>query len=162
MSTFEIFTIGVYGLTKDQFFNKLTDNKIDTFCDIRRRRGVRGSEYSFVNSKKLQDQLLRLNINYIHIFELSTPDEIRKLQYEADKKINVSQRKRETLSETFISVYKKEILQKFDFQNFINRLKSMGAKRIVLFCVEKNPAACHRSLVAAHLHRKFGYKVQDL
>ena len=48
-----IFTIGVYGLTEDDFFQKLISSSIDTFCDIRRRRGVRGAKYAYVNSKKL-------------------------------------------------------------------------------------------------------------
>ena len=39
----KIYTIGVYNSTEQEFFNKLVDNNIDTFCDIRQRRGVRGS-----------------------------------------------------------------------------------------------------------------------
>lgn len=50
----EFFTIGLYNSSDEAFFGKLKENKIDTFCDIRQRRGVRGAKYSFVNSKKLQ------------------------------------------------------------------------------------------------------------
>ena len=39
----KIFTIGVYGKTADQFFSALTEHQIDVFCDIRQRRGLRGS-----------------------------------------------------------------------------------------------------------------------
>ena len=53
----EFYTIGVYNSDKEQFFNKLIENGIDTFCDIRQRRGVRGREYSFVNSNRLQATL---------------------------------------------------------------------------------------------------------
>lgn len=53
----EFFTIGVYNSTENEFFNKLTQNNIDTFCDIRQRRGVRGAKYSFVNSNRLQEKL---------------------------------------------------------------------------------------------------------
>ena len=53
----EFFTIGVYNSTEKEFFEKLTQNNIDTFCDIRQRRGVRGSKYSFVNSNRLQQRL---------------------------------------------------------------------------------------------------------
>jgi len=45
----EFYTIGVYNSTEKEFFDKLTKNNIDTFCDIRQRRGVRGSKYAFVN-----------------------------------------------------------------------------------------------------------------
>ncbi len=162
MEQMEFFTIGVYGSTADSFFKKLTENNIDTFCDIRQRRGVRGAEYSFVNSKRLQDRLAELNIKYIHITELATPDAIKKIQYEADKKQNTGQRKREILSREFIDAYTKVIVSKFDFSNFINQFKSAGSARIVLFCVEKNPLACHRSIVAEHLHEFYSFSIKDL
>lgn len=158
----EIFTIGVYGSDSQLFFNKLIDNNIDTFCDIRRRRGVRGSEYAFVNSKRLQKRLEELNINYLHIIELSTPEQIRNIQYSVDKTHNISQRRRETLSPEFITAYKNRVLKNFNFQNLINQLESMDAKKVVLFCVEKNPAACHRSLVAEQFHKRYGSGITNL
>ena len=81
-----IFTIGVYGSTSEQFFQKITENKIDTFIDIRRRRAVRGSVYSFVNSNRLQNKLKELGINYIHILELAPTNEIRNFQLSEDAK----------------------------------------------------------------------------
>jgi len=57
----EFYTIGVYNSTEQEYFKKLTDNNIDTFCDIRQRRGVRGSQYSFVNSNRLQAKLNELD-----------------------------------------------------------------------------------------------------
>ncbi len=53
----KIYTIGVYGSTEEEFFGKLTKSKIDLFCDIRQRRGVRGRQYAFVNSSYLQKKL---------------------------------------------------------------------------------------------------------
>lgn len=158
----EIFTIGVYGSNSQLFFKKLTDNKIDTFCDIRRRRGVRGSEYAFVNSKRLQKRLKELNINYLHLIELSTPEDIRKIQYSADKELKISQRKREKLSTKFITAYKNRVLKNYNFQNLIDQLELLDAKKVVFFCVEKNPEACHRSLVTDQLHKKFGAVITDL
>jgi len=57
----KFYTIGVYNSTEQEYFKKLTDNNIDTFCDIRQRRGVRGSQYSFVNSNRLQAKLNELD-----------------------------------------------------------------------------------------------------
>ncbi len=162
MSKIQLYTIGVYGFTAGSFFGKLIENKIDTFCDIRRRRGVRGAEYSFANSRKLQERLAELNINYLHIIDLSPTDEIRKIQYVRDKEEHKSQRKRDSLSREFISAYKKEILSKFDFQSLVDQLESSRAGRVVLFCVERNPDACHRSLAAEALQKKYGYKVKHL
>lgn len=39
-----IVTIGVYGFDEQSFFQALQDAQIDTLCDIRARRGVRGSD----------------------------------------------------------------------------------------------------------------------
>ena len=72
-----IFTIGVYNSTEDSFFGKLTKNHIDMFCDIRQRRGVRGSLYRYVNSNYLQAKLKELGINYTYIKELAPTSEIR-------------------------------------------------------------------------------------
>jgi hypothetical protein len=44
----KFYTIGVYGSTEKDFFEKLIENRIDTFCDIRQRRGVRGRLNIFV------------------------------------------------------------------------------------------------------------------
>ena len=162
MKHIKIFTIGVYGNSSDSFFNMLVGYNIDTFCDIRNRRAVRGSEYSFVNSKRLQARLTELGIKYLHIPELSTPDAIRKIQYEADKKLGTTQRKRETLSEPFISAYKKEILKYFDFKSFLNELETINASRVVLFCVEKSPFACHRSIVSDYFRKKYKFPVKHL
>jgi uncharacterized protein (DUF488 family) len=155
-------TMGVYGLTEKEFFSKLQENNIDTFIDIRRRRAVRGSEYSFANSKKLQSKLTKSGINYIHIPELSPTDEIRKLQDAEDEKSGTSQRKREKLSSVFISAYKNQILKHYSLNILMEDLKKMGTKKALLFCVERNPNACHRSLVAEKLKTKYRTNVIHL
>ena len=143
----EFYTVGVYNSTEKDFFGKLLDNGIDTFCDIRQRRGVRGSKYSFVNSKKLQSKLEELNISYKHILDLAPTTDIRNLQKLADSQNNQLKRNRQELGTVFKSAYKNQVLRKFDFREFLIDLKKGGSKRIVLFCVEEHPKACHRSLV---------------
>jgi hypothetical protein len=69
------YTIGVYNKSEQEFFNSLIGNNIDTFCDIRQRRGVRGSKYSFVNSTRLQEKLSNLDIKYGHIIDLAPTQE---------------------------------------------------------------------------------------
>ena len=130
MNKAQLYTIGVYGSSADSFFGKLTENRIDTFCDIRRRRGVRGSEYSFANSKRLQNRLSDLKINYLHIPALSPTDDIRKIQYVHDKAAHTSQRKRDSLSDEFIALYKKEILNNFDFQDLIDQLDAFKFEEV--------------------------------
>src|SRR5690349_192362 len=135
------FTIGVYNSTPQEFFEKLIANRIDTFCDIRQRRAVRGSSYAFVNSNKLQKKLAELNINYKHILELAPSKEIRELQYQADSNKGEGKRERTNLDGKFISEYKMKVLEKFDFDTFIENLENAYSKRIVLFCVEELPEA---------------------
>lgn len=145
-----LFTIGVYGLTNEEFFEKLTSNNIDTFCDIRRRRGVRGSKYSFVNSKRLQARLLEFGISYVHILELSPTKEIREKQKEEDKRYKILKRERTGLGDVFVNEFKEHHLNNFDPNNFYE-LIGKNAINVALFCVENEHKACHRSLVADFL-----------
>lgn len=158
----EFFTIGVYNSTEQEFFNKLVENKIDTFCDIRQRRAVRGSKYAFVNSNRLQNKLAELDIKYGHVLQLAPPKEIRELQKQADLQKGELKRERQELGEVFSTEYKHRILEAFDFDTFIEHLENVGAKRVVLFCVEENPAACHRSIVSNKLQDKYHYKVTHI
>lgn len=157
----EFFTIGVYHSKEEEFFKKLTENGIDTFCDIRQRRGVRGSQYSFVNSGRLQQKLSELDIKYGHIVDLAPTIEIRELQKDADAQKGELKRDRNSLGSVFVKAYKDNILNKFDFNYFLEKLEEMGARKIVLFCVEERAEACHRSLVAEKLE-KLGFKITHL
>jgi uncharacterized protein (DUF488 family) len=143
----DIYTIGVYGASDKEFFQKLTDHDIDTFCDIRLRRAVRGSQYAFANSQRLQDKLAALSIKYLHETNLAPTPEIIKLQDKFDQARKIQRRKREELTDVFKTAYKNEILSKFDTRQFIKDVEKSGSKKVVLFCVESSPGACHRSLV---------------
>ena len=157
----DIFTIWVYGSTEQQFFSKLTENGIDIFCDIRQRRGVRGSHYAFVNSKRLQDKLAEMGISYIYLKGLSPTKEIRAAQKESDKRNGIQKKDRTRLGDVFINGYREHIAD-YDFHEMVEELKDMGANKVVFFCVEESPYACHRSIVAEKLHKQFGYPVNHL
>lgn len=152
------YTIGVFGSKENEFFQKLIDNNIDTFCDIRQRRGVRGSEYAFVNSNRLQQKLNDLDIKYGHVLELAPTSDIRELQKEADAQKGELKRSRQELGQIFKIEYKNKILKNFDFGAFIEKLDDVGADKVVLFCVEEKPEACHRSIVSDKLE-SLGYKI---
>jgi uncharacterized protein (DUF488 family) len=156
------YTVGVYHTTSQEFFQKLVKNKIDTFCDIRQRRAVRGAMYAFANSNRLQKKLSELNIDYLHIDGLAPTTAMRELQYKSDEKKGMGKRDREELSPDFSQAYRKEILSRFDLQGLINQLEAMDAKRVVLFCVEEKAVACHRSIVANELQKRFGFQVSHL
>jgi uncharacterized protein (DUF488 family) len=158
----EFYTIGVYNSTEKDFFDKLTQNKIDTFCDIRQRRGVRGSKYSFVNSNRLQEKLNGLEIKYGYIQGLAPSTEVRELQKEIDLEKGELKNERQELGKVFVIEYKNRILKNFDFEKFFESLDQIGANRIALFCVEEHAGACHRSIVAEKLSTDYNYKITHL
>jgi len=156
------YTIGVYGSTENEFFAKLKNYNIDLFCDIRQRRGVRGKQYSFVNSNKLQNKLKELNIDYLHLKELAPTNEIRAKQREYDKQNNILKRERLKLSEIFINEYNNLILKNYDFSKLLSYIEENNYQNIVFFCVEREFLACHRSLVAKKLKEIYDFNVIDI
>ncbi len=161
MKTPKIITIGVYGFDAESFFNALQAANVDTFCDIRSRRGVRGATYAFANSQRLQARLLALGIRYRHCKALAPTKAVRDKQTAADKATKTAKRERTTLGEAFIEAYHTECLAHFEPQSLLDELES-DAQVIALFCVEREPAACHRSLVAAKLATELGLEVEDI
>ncbi len=157
----KIVTIGVYGFDADSFFDALCKAEVDTFCDIRSRRGVRGATYAFANSKRLQARLAELDIRYIHRKDLGPTKVVREKQAAADKATKTAKRKRTELGEAFIKAYHTECLTAFDPQSLIEELES-DAQIVALFCVETAPEACHRSLVADKLAKTFNLEVEDI
>lgn len=156
-----IVTIGVYGYDEEVFFKALTDAGVDTFCDIRQRRGMRGAKYAFVNSNRLQDRLERVGIRYCHFRQLAPDQSVRGLQKAADETAGTGKRTRSNLSDEFIEAYSRECLSTFGAQDFIRELGE-DAKVVALFCVEREPAACHRSLVAQRLSQELELDVRHL
>ncbi len=157
----KIVTIGVYGFDEAGFFRALKDAKVDTFCDIRDRRGVRGSTYAFVNSQRLQARLADLGICYLHRKDLAPSKAVRAKQAEMDKATKTAKRQRMELGQAFIEGYLHECLTHFRPKSLLDDLKP-DAQVVALFCVEREPAACHRSLVADKLAKELSCKVEHI
>ena len=151
-------SIGVYGFTADAFFQALQRVGVDTFCDIRWRRCVRGRDYAFANSGRLQRRLAEMSIRYLHLRELAPTPALRQRQAAADKAQGTTKRKRTALGEVFITGYREERLAPFDSRGFIQEL-GPASRVVALFCVEREPAACHRSLLAERLQQDLGVEV---
>lgn len=157
----KIITIGVYGFSEETFFKSLQEARVDTFCDIRQRRGVRGATYAFANSQRLQKRLAELGVRYLYRRDLAPTKAIRQGQQEADKAEKVAKRQRAVLGQAFIDAYQAEILEGFDPQLFLDDLTD-DTQVVALFCVEREPAACHRLLVADKLQLELGFEVEHL
>ncbi|MCA9428265.1 MAG: DUF488 domain-containing protein [Candidatus Omnitrophica bacterium] len=161
MNLSKLITIGVYGYTEEEFFDSLKKARVDTFCDIRRRRGLRGSKYAFANSERLQERLEEMGIRYLHFKDLSPSEKLIRYQGKVDQEQGVPRRERSDLCEEFIEGYENEVLKDFDASAFVEEL-GPEASRIALFCVEGEPTACHRSLLANYLAKAMGVKVEHL
>ena len=157
--TLRLVTIGVYGFSEAAFFDALRVAGVDTLCDIRWRRGVRGAEYAFANSARLQARLGELGIRYLHRRELAPPPALRQRQAEADVAENTAKRKRFVLSDAFIAGYQQERLTNFDSRQFIEGL-GVEPRVVALLCVEREPGACHRSLLAERLKQDLGATIE--
>jgi len=57
MSETRLCTIGVYGFDAGSFLRALQTADVRVLLDVRQRRGVRGPEYAWANSTRLQAAL---------------------------------------------------------------------------------------------------------
>jgi uncharacterized protein (DUF488 family) len=145
-----IATIGVYGFTVDAFLDALAGGGVELLLDLRQRRGVRGPDYAWANSARLQQALAAAGIGYRHVKDLAPTTEMRRLQYREDDRQGVGKRNRTVLAPDYARRYTREILDPFDLGALVAELPSDSTT--ALLCVEDDPEACHRSLVAARLH----------
>ncbi|BAL98305.1 MULTISPECIES: DUF488 domain-containing protein [Caldilinea] len=157
----KIVTVGVYGFTAQSFFLALQRAGVDTVCDIRRRRSVRGREYAFANRRRLEMELAALGIRYVHRLDLAPGPELREQQQRIDEEERIAKRQRVRLSPAFIEAYQRQCLGLFDAHRFVVELGD-DARVVAFLCVETVPSACHRALVAEWLSRKLDLPVEHL
>jgi uncharacterized protein (DUF488 family) len=153
-------TIGVYGFTAESFLDALREAGMSLLLDVRQRRGVRGSEYAWANSQRLQAALADAGIEYRHLPELAPTTELRHLQYAEDARQGVGKRSRSELAPEYVRRYTSEILDRVDLAPIAEGLPADGAA--ALLCVERDPEACHRSLIAAALESEHGVPVTHI
>lgn len=154
-----IATIGVYGFARDSFLATLADAGVDLLLDVRQRRGVRGSEYAWANARRLQDALAEAGIGYSHLKELAPTTELRQLQYREDDRLGEGKRSRTVLAPEYARLYIEQILDSLDLGPIV---KWIGGSPAALLCVERDPEACHRSLIATRLRDEWGFEVEHL
>jgi uncharacterized protein (DUF488 family) len=153
-------TIGVYGFTAPSFLGALREANVRQLLDVRQRRGVRGAEYAWANAARLQAALAKAEIEYRHHKELAPTTELRQLQYREDARRGVGKRSRTELAPEYLERYTREILDRVDLAPIV---ESMPADSVsALFCVERDPEACHRSLIAERLATEHGLPVVHL
>jgi uncharacterized protein (DUF488 family) len=153
-------TIGVYDWTLERFLAALAEADVALLVDVRQRRGVRGHEYAWANAARLQAALAEAGIAYSHHKELAPTTELRELQYREDDRLGVGKRHRAELAPAFREHYLHEILDRADLGPLVAELPA--GRAAALLCVERDPEACHRSLVAERLASDYRVRVRHL
>ncbi len=153
-------TVGVYGFSLDAFLATLAAAEVTQLLDVRQRRGVRGSQYAWANARRLQAALAEARIGYRHHREIAPTTELRQLQYREDDRAGVGKRNRVRLAVCYAERYTHEILDRVDLGPIVDDLPRSGAG--ALLCVERDPEACHRSLIADRMRARFGVAVEHL
>ena len=153
-------TIGVYGFDGESFLQRLQQADVRLLLDVRQRRGVRGSQYAWANSRRLQSALADAGIAYEHHPELAPTTELRHVQYAEDDRLGVGKRSRRELAPEYARRYTTEILDHADLDPIVAALPSSGVA--ALLCVERDPEACHRSLIAERLTRRHHVMIEHL
>ena len=146
-------TIGVYEFDLASFLDALAAANVGLLIDVRQRRGVRGSAYAWANARRLQAALADAQIAYRHERELAPTTELRRLQYAADDRLGAGKRSRAELDPEYRERYIHEILDRADLDALV------AEKASALLCVEADPEACHRSLIAQRLADRYGLAV---
>ena len=155
-----IATVGVYGFDRATFLTALAEADVRLLLDVRQRRGVRGPQYAWANSKRLQAALHDAGIDYRHLPQLAPTTELRQLQYEEDARQGVGKRSRVALASEYRERYTSEILDRADLDAVVALLPAEGVA--ALLCVERDPQACHRSIVAERLAEEHDLHVAHL
>ncbi|MEU4701336.1 DUF488 domain-containing protein [Nonomuraea dietziae] len=153
-------TIGVYGFGGESFLQRLRQADVRRLLDVRQRRGVRGPEYAWANAGRLQAALAHAGIAYEHHRELAPTTELRHLQYAEDDRQGVGKRSRRELAAEYTRRYTTEILDHADLTPIVSELPGRGTA--ALLCVERDPEACHRSLIAQRLTEQHHITIEHL
>ena len=134
--TARVVTIGVYDFAADSFLQRLRQADVRVLLDVRQRRGVRGPEYAWANSLRLQAALSQARIAYAHHPELAQPPSCATCSTpRMTAKGSASARA-------------------------ASSLPSSGTA--ALLCVERDARACHRSLIARRLTERYHVTIEHL
>lgn len=130
-----VFTIGYEGASLAAFLERLKAARVGTLVDVRELPLSRRPGFS---KSQLAKQLEKAGIRYVHKRELGAPRDIRHKLRETGNYETYFRR-----FNTYLRTQRAALEQLLD--------ECVGA--VVLMCFERNPAECHRSVVARELAR---------
>ncbi len=140
-----LFTIGYEGADPDRFVAALASAGVETLVDV---RAVALSRKRGFSKSALRANLLAGGIGYEHLVALGTPKAGREAARAGDP-------------QGLRRVYEGQIATP-EAQDALARLVAMAGERpVCLMCFERDPALCHRTLVAERLRAR-GFECVDL
>ncbi|MCB5175562.1 DUF488 domain-containing protein [Microvirga lenta] len=142
----QVFTIGYEGADMDRFLTVLQDSGVSILADV---RAVALSRKRGFSKSALKDALAGRDIGYQHFRQLGTPKEGRQAARAGD-------------GELMRRIYCQEVLDTQPAQDALAELTVLAESRpVCLLCFERDPANCHRRVLAQRLAAK-GLEIVDL
>lgn len=142
----EIFTIGYEGLDSEQFAGILRDAGVSVLADV---RAVANSRKRGFSKTALGTSLREAGLGYAHLRSLGTPKSGRQAARAGDAAL-------------LRKIYCEEVLDTAAGQTALDELAAMAeAAPLCLLCFERDPAVCHRRILAERLAGR-GFAVRDL
>ena len=121
---------------------------------------MRGPQYSWANSRRLQALLADAGIGYRHHRELAPTTELRHLQYREDDRTGWASARESCWHPNTSGATSPRSSIGLRCESLVDELPAHGVG--ALFCVECAAAACHRSLIAERLAERYGLTVDHL
>ena len=142
-----VFTIGYEGATLDTLTAALTSAGVKTLIDVRDRPYSRKPGFS---KPSLSTAMERAGLRYVHLGALGTPPEGREAAHAGRRDV-------------FHRIMKAR-LDATEGQGSLAQAAALAKSQgpICLLCLERDPAACHRSLIADRLMRRTRLPVRHL
>ena len=142
----QVFTIGYEGAEVDRFLTTLKDAGVATLTDV---RAVAGSRKRGFAKKALREELETVGIGYRHFIQLGTPKAGRQAARAGDGGL-------------MHRIYCDEVLATKPAQDALEELAVLAETQpICLMCFERDPANCHRRILAELLAKR-GMEIVDL
>lgn len=142
----DIFTIGYEGADPDRFVAALKGAGVASIADV---RAVALSRKRGFSKNVLRDRLQADGIGYRHFIALGTPKSGREAARAGD-------------AGTLRRIYCDEVLAGAPAEAAVAELANLAAQEpVCLLCFEREPALCHRRLLAERL-ATLGFKAVDL
>lgn len=141
-----LYTIGYEGTDIDRFVATLKAAGVERLADV---RAVAISRKKGFSKKSLSARLQDEGIEYIHFVDLGDPKPGREAARAGQHK-------------QFRAIYCAHLESEDALSSLEELTAAAQEKPTCLMCFERDPATCHRSIVAQEMVRSVGFKVLDL